>query len=92
MLLSSEASTLSLPLISDFLYVLSLTCVRKLWSVTETSSELMFPVPHHTIKTSKCLKGEDAEDPDRSVSAGCLKSLGWVVWKFQEETAHEMMK
>ena len=55
------------------------------------AGELMFPVPHHTIKMSKCLK-EDAQYPDRSVTADGYKNLGRVAWKFQKEASHEMMK
>lgn len=45
------------------------------------AGELMFPVPHHTIKRSKCLKGEDAPSPDRSVTADGLKNLGRLLEK-----------
>lgn len=53
-LLSSKASIWSLPMISDFLSALSFTCVRKLWSVTETSRWVHVSTSHHSdIKMSE---------------------------------------
>lgn len=49
------------------------------------AGELIFPVPYHTIKMSKCLKGEGAQHPDCLVTAHCLKNWAGLFENFKKK-------